>query len=59
MINNYRGRLFGEGTCGKCKVKILAGDLGEPDEVESFLTEDEIKNGIRLACRVRVTDNLL
>ena len=25
---------FGEGTCGKCKVKILAGDLGEPDEVE-------------------------
>jgi uncharacterized 2Fe-2S/4Fe-4S cluster protein (DUF4445 family) len=51
---------FGEGTCGKCKVKILAGDLGEPDEVEkSFLTEDEIKNGIRLACRVRVTDNLV
>lgn len=41
----------GRGFCGKCKVKIL-GKTSEITEVErKFLTEKELKEGIRLACQ--------
>lgn len=40
----------GKGTCGKCKIKLLEGNL-EPTEIElKKLTENEIAQGIRLAC---------
>ncbi|MGI6743810.1 MAG: ASKHA domain-containing protein [Eubacteriales bacterium] len=42
----------GFGSCGKCKIK-LEGELSPPTEIEKTrLTESEIKNGVRLACRV-------
>ena len=38
-------------SCGKCKIKVLKGKLNPISSVEkSMLTDDEIKNGIRLAC---------
>ncbi|MBE7028250.1 MAG: DUF4445 domain-containing protein [Ruminococcaceae bacterium] len=41
----------GNGTCGKCKVKA-SGNLLPMSETESMLLSDEEKkNGIRLACR--------
>jgi len=41
----------GKGTCGKCKLRIVAGTCDTPTERElRFLTEDERKAGIRLAC---------
>lgn len=41
----------GNGTCGKCRVRMTEGAT-EPCEVEKkFLTEQEMKNGIRLACK--------
>lgn len=50
----------GEGRCGKCRVRIAAGDGGgEPDQVErELLTEEEIRQGWRLACRLRPISDL-
>ncbi|MGL1891317.1 MAG: ASKHA domain-containing protein [Spirochaetaceae bacterium] len=48
----------GNGTCGKCKVKILNGNAIEPESLEkSLLTDYELDSGIRLACNVMpITD---
>jgi len=49
----------GRGTCGKCKVKILKGDLSKPSISETrFLSNKELENGYRLACMVPVTGNI-
>ena len=53
LANNIKIDNFcnGKGTCGKCKIKILKGELSPISLAEkSSLTDDEIKNGIRLAC---------
>ena len=43
----------GKGTCGKCKVRILSGDVLEPCATEqSLLTEEELEQNIRLSCMV-------
>lgn len=43
----------GKGTCGKCQVKIVAGDAGEISASErKHLTEQQINSGIRLACYI-------
>ena len=37
----------GKGICGKCKIKIIDGDLEEISETEKkILKEEEIKNNI-------------
>lgn len=44
----------GKGICGKCKIKIIDGDLEEISETEkNILKEEEIKNNIRLACLLK------
>lgn len=49
----------GQGTCGKCKVKIISGDAGLPDDTErNLLTKEELDDGIRLACRVKVQNDM-
>ncbi|MDD2216304.1 MAG: 2Fe-2S iron-sulfur cluster-binding protein, partial [Eubacteriales bacterium] len=49
----------GEGTCGKCRVKILTGDGGPLDPAEKkHLTEFEIRNNWRLACKVRIIEDI-
>lgn len=53
------GNCGGRGKCGKCKVKVISGRTVEPDTFErSVLTEREINDGYRLACRLTVEDNL-
>jgi len=42
----------GEGTCGKCRVKILFGETRQP--ATEFLTAEELAQGFRLACRSTV-----
>lgn len=42
----------GEGTCGKCRVKIIFGETREP--ATELLSGEEISEGIRLACRSSV-----
>jgi len=45
----------GKGTCGKCKVRILSGDVSPLDEREErFLSSEEISQGYRLACLTKV-----
>ena len=42
----------GKGTCGKCKVQIIAGNISEPSSEErDHLSEQEIEEGIRLSCQ--------
>ncbi len=50
----------GAGTCGKCRVRILAGDAGAPDTEEiRRLSPADRARGIRLACRLRPVSDLL
>ncbi|MDO8684408.1 MAG: ASKHA domain-containing protein [Armatimonadota bacterium] len=44
----------GMGTCGKCRVFVTDG-VSAPDESEKRLLGDLIAEGVRLACRARVT----
>lgn len=46
-INNFCN---GRGTCGKCKFKLISGDLSEisPEEL-NLLSKSEIESGIRLS----------
>lgn len=41
----------GSGRCGKCKIRLLMGTLPVTDADCCFLTKEEQKEGIRLACR--------
>lgn len=45
----------GVGVCGKCKVRVLSGDVsGLADNEKKLLTEEELADGVRLACMVEV-----
>jgi uncharacterized 2Fe-2S/4Fe-4S cluster protein (DUF4445 family) len=49
----------GQGTCGKCKIKVLSGDTGLQDDTEKkLLSKEELEAGIRLACRVKVQNDM-
>lgn len=43
-------------TCGKCKVKLLEGNLESP--ISRHISIDEYEHGYRLACMSKVTDNV-
>jgi uncharacterized 2Fe-2S/4Fe-4S cluster protein (DUF4445 family) len=45
----------GEGTCGRCRVVIMAGNVTPPvDADRRFLSQLELTSGQRLACRCQV-----
>jgi len=53
------GDCGGLGKCGKCKVKVLS-ELESPSEAEKgLLDEEELKDGIHLACRTKVEHDLV
>ena len=49
----------GKGTCGKCKIQIITGDIPEPS-VEEFhhLSAQELARNIRLSCQLFPTGDL-
>lgn len=48
----------GVGTCGKCRV-VVSGSAGEPDDIERLrLGEQLLAEGVRLACRARVSGDV-
>lgn len=50
----------GKGTCGKCKIKILEGSVPDISESEiKYLSDDEIKGGIRLSCLIQPEGDLV
>ena len=52
------GDCGGLGQCGKCKVKILSS-IGPPStEAQELLDADELKAGVRLACRTKIKKDL-
>ena len=49
----------GAGTCGRCKVQILEGEIPEPTDKDiKFFSEADLAAGYRLACRVVPQSNL-
>ncbi len=49
----------GKGTCGKCKVKVLKGDLSSPSVRENkFLSEKDLEDSYRLSCMISVVGNI-
>ncbi len=42
----------GNGTCGKCKIKVLSGNLPITGADQRILSKEELSRGIRLACKV-------
>ena len=49
-----------DGVCGRCGMRILAGNAGSEgsDELE-IKRRNRIEQELRLACRVRVEDDLV
>ena len=47
----------GNGRCGKCRVRFLEGAPSPNSFDERFLTEKELKEGIRLLCKAVIWDN--
>lgn len=44
----------GKGVCGKCRVRILNGELPKPTETElELLKQEELNSGVRLSCFVK------
>ena len=39
------------GNCGKCRVRVVEGELAVNSMDRVQLTEEEIDNGVRLACQ--------
>jgi len=49
----------GLGKCGKCRIKVLSS-IGSPSKREKeLLDQEELKQGIRLACRSKVNHDLV
>ncbi len=48
----------GRGTCGNCRVEITLNAPAPSDADRQHLSEDEIESGMRLACQVRVTEEM-
>ena len=54
-----KGDCGGLGKCGKCKVRVLSV-IDEPSKDEAkYLDEEEIRQGIRLACRTKIDKDLV
>jgi len=41
----------GKGTCGRCRVKVLSGDVSAVTDSERRLLKGEVEKGMRLACQ--------
>ena len=48
----------GKGTCSQCKCKVIKGGGSILPTEESYFTNKEKKEGLRLACQVPVKNNL-
>lgn len=54
----FEGDCGGLGQCGKCKVRVLTS-IGPPSsEGQELLEPEELKEGIRLACRTKIKKDL-
>ncbi len=49
----------GVGSCGKCKVRVLEGELPVTGADAKKLAPQELREGVRLACMAQVTSDLV
>ncbi|MFH0965864.1 MAG: ASKHA domain-containing protein [Planctomycetota bacterium] len=49
----------GNGTCGNCRVRVIEGRAAPTDAECELLSERELADGFRLACRARVETDLV
>lgn len=49
----------GRGRCGKCRLQIRKGSVPPSDSDHDHLDEDEIEAGFRLACAIKIQDDLV
>ena len=51
----------GKGSCGKCKIIIEKGSINESltKKEKDFLSKDQIYENYRLACQIRINENLI
>lgn len=47
----YRAECGGRGTCGKCKVKVLTGEVKITSWDRLLFSEEELQQGYRLSCK--------
>ncbi|MFZ5644758.1 MAG: ASKHA domain-containing protein [Bacillota bacterium] len=48
----------GRGKCGKCRVRVLRGDVRPSPAEQDIFNDKELKEGIRLACVTKVHGNI-
>jgi uncharacterized 2Fe-2S/4Fe-4S cluster protein (DUF4445 family) len=48
----------GEGRCGKCIVRVISSPPAPSVEDRKFLSDESIKDGLRLACRLVIEDDI-
>ena len=44
----------GNGTCGKCRIRVVSGNLPITEADRRCLSEKELEDGIRLACKASI-----
>lgn len=45
----------GEGSCGRCRIRVVAGAVSSPNAVEKqLLTEEDLEGCLRLACQTMI-----
>ncbi|MFQ6042124.1 MAG: ASKHA domain-containing protein, partial [Candidatus Poribacteria bacterium] len=50
----------GKASCGKCRIIIEDGNLPLPTDAElSILTEEQLRSGMRLACRTKLNGDMV
>lgn len=54
-IDGYCG---GNGTCGKCKVRIVTKCTEPNEEERHHLNGEELRSGIRLACKIKILEDI-
>lgn len=47
----------GNGTCGKCTIKLIKGNLAPSDKDIAFFSQDQLADGYRLACGAVVEES--
>lgn len=48
--SRFQALCGGKGICGKCKMQLISGKINDFKEDKKFFTEEEKKEGYRLAC---------
>jgi len=49
----------GLGKCGKCKIRVISSVRPPVSEEKELLDPEELRNGVRLACRVKIRKDLI